>query len=60
MPTVRSLLTKPPGSRPGCKPMRADWSPTSSTTASRHGATSRQRLYVGELDAPVAGDVDLA
>ena len=24
MPTVRSLLTKPPGSRPGCKPMRAD------------------------------------
>ena len=38
MPTWRSRVTAPPTSRPGCSPMRADWSPVSSTTASRHGA----------------------
>ena len=59
MPTGRSLLILPPGSRAGCKPMRAERSSASSTTASRHGSISAERLDVGELDAPIAGNVDL-
>ncbi len=52
----RSLLTKPPGSRPGCRPMRVDLSPASSTTASRQGATSLSAFTSASLppQSPVA------
>ena len=40
---------------PGCRPIRGRWSPTSSTTASRHGAMSASALTSASLRAPVAG-----
>ena len=49
MPISRSLTTAPPGSRAGCKPIRADWSLASSTTASRHGAMSDSDLTSASL-----------
>ena len=59
MPTSRSLLTAPPGSRAGCKPMRADWSLVSSTTASRQGAMSDSALTSASLTPQSPADVDL-
>ena len=49
MPVCRSLLTAPPSSRPGWKPIRADWSLVSSTTASRHGEMSDSDLTSASL-----------
>ena len=59
MPISRSLTTAPPGSRAGCKPMRADWSLTSSTTASRHGAMSDSDFTSASLTPQSPRDVDL-
>ena len=44
MPVCLTLLTAPPSSRPGWKPIRADWSLVSSTTAIRHGEMSPSDL----------------
>ena len=49
MPVCRSLRTAPPSSRPGWKPIRADWSLVSSTTAIRHGEMSDSDLTSASL-----------
>src|SRR5262249_7715659 len=61
LPTWRSRPTAPPGSPPGWKPMRADCSLGSSTTARRQGPGGDvvEGAHVGKLHAPVAADVDL-
>ena len=49
MPVCLTLLTAPPSSRPGWKPIRADWSDVSSTTAIRHGEMSPSDLTSASL-----------
>ena len=49
MPVCRSLDIAPPSSRPGWKPIRADWSLVSSTTAIRHGEMSLSDLTSASL-----------
>src|SRR5258705_9519977 len=61
-PVCRSLLTAPPSSRPGWKPIRADWSLVSSTTASRHGEISESDLTSASLtpQSPVMSSLDVS
>src|SRR5258708_29214650 len=49
IPVCRSLATAPPSSRPGWKPIRADCSLVSSTTAIRHGEMSERDLTSASL-----------
>ena len=49
MPVCRCLETAPPSSRPGWKPILADWSLVSSTTAIRHGEISLSDLTSASL-----------
>src|SRR5215218_4411887 len=58
IPVCRSLLTAPPNSRPGWKPIRADWSLISNTTAIRHGDMSESDLTSASL-TPQSPDMSI-